>query len=119
MITAFHLEVGLIVVGSVVAYLHNRYHNIQLPFIKIYGWYFNHWEGIKADELGFHYIGTTLVGYTAQSKGLNNFEVLETLIKKCQVPILAEGNVDTPEKARKALEMGAYAVVVGSAITRP
>lgn len=37
MITAFHLEVGLIVVGSVVAYLHNRYHNIQLPFIKIYG----------------------------------------------------------------------------------
>ena len=76
-------------------------------------------EGIKADELGFHYIGTTLVGYTEQAKGLNNFEVLETLIEKCQAPILAEGNFDTPEKARKALEMGAYAVVVGSAITRP
>lgn len=76
-------------------------------------------EGIKADELGFHYIGTTLVGYTEQSKGSNNFEVLETLIEKCQAPILAEGNFDTPEKARKALEMGAYAVVVGSAITRP
>lgn len=76
-------------------------------------------EGLRAEALGFHYIGTTLVGYTEHSKGLNNFEVLEALIKKCQTPIVAEGNFDTPEKARKALELGAFSVVVGSAITRP
>lgn len=76
-------------------------------------------EGVRAEELGFDYIGTTLVGYTTQSKGKNNFEVLEGLIKACQKPIIAEGNFDLPEKARKAMEMGAYAVVVGGAITRP
>lgn len=76
-------------------------------------------EGLRAGELGFHYVGTTLVGYTEQSKDLDNFEVLKALIEKCKSKIIAEGNFDTPEKARKALEYGAHAVVVGSAITRP
>ena len=76
-------------------------------------------EGIRAEEIGFDYIGTTLVGYTEQSKGLNNFKVLEELILKCNVPIIAEGNFDTPEKARVAIEMGSFCVVVGGAITRP
>ena len=76
-------------------------------------------EGLRADKLGFHYVGTTLIGYTEHSKGMNNFEVLEALIKNCEAKVIAEGNFDTPEKARIALEKGAYAVVVGSAITRP
>lgn len=76
-------------------------------------------EGLRAEELGFDYIGTTLVGYTQHSKGLNNFDVLKELIAKCQKPIIAEGNFDTPEKSRLAMELGSYAVVVGSAITRP
>ncbi|MEG1583012.1 MAG: N-acetylmannosamine-6-phosphate 2-epimerase [Cetobacterium sp.] len=76
-------------------------------------------EGLRAEELGFDYIGTTLVGYTEQSKGLNNFEVLKELIAKSKKPIIAEGNFDTPEKSRLAMEMGAYSVVVGGAITRP
>lgn len=76
-------------------------------------------EGLRAESLGFQFIGTTLVGYTEQSKNMNNFEVLSTLIEKCKIPVIAEGNFDTPKKARRALEMGAYSVVVGSAITRP
>ena len=76
-------------------------------------------EAVRAEFLGFDYIGTTLVGYTDQSKNLNNFDVLEALVEKCKKPIVAEGNFDTPEKARKALDMGAYTVVVGGAITRP
>ena len=76
-------------------------------------------EGLRAEKLGFHYIGTTLTGYTTQSEGFSNFDVLETLIQQCTVPVIAEGGFDTPEKARKALEMGAYSVVVGGAITRP
>lgn len=76
-------------------------------------------EGLRAESLGFQFVGTTLVGYTEQSKNMNNFEVLSTLIEKCKIPVIAEGNFDTPEKARKALEMRAYSVVVGSAITRP
>ncbi len=77
-------------------------------------------EGIRADKLGFDYVGTTLVGYTEQSKGLEKFEVLEGLIKDCQnAKVIAEGNFNTPEQARKAIDMGAYCVVVGGAITRP
>lgn len=76
-------------------------------------------EGLRAEYLGFDFIGTTLVGYTDQSKKLNNFRVLEELVRLCKKPIVAEGNFDTPEKAKKAIEMGAYAVVVGGAITRP
>lgn len=34
-------------------------------------------------------------------------------------PVIAEGNINTPEKARQVLELGAFCVVVGSAITRP
>ena len=44
---------------------------------------------------------------------------MRELIERCSVPVIAEGNFDTPEKAKKAMEMGAYAVVVGGAITRP
>ncbi|MGL6063994.1 MAG: N-acetylmannosamine-6-phosphate 2-epimerase [Fusobacteriaceae bacterium] len=76
-------------------------------------------EGLRAEKLGFDYIGTTLVGYTAHSKDSNNFEVLKMLIKKCTTPIIAEGNFDTPEKAKLAMKLGAFAVVVGGAITRP
>ncbi|WP_374198216.1 MULTISPECIES: N-acetylmannosamine-6-phosphate 2-epimerase [Paenibacillus] len=76
-------------------------------------------EGVRADRLGFHYIGTTLIGYTPQSQHVEKFTVLEELIKQCKKPVIAEGNFNTPEQAAKAIEMGAYCVVVGSAITRP
>lgn len=77
-------------------------------------------EGVRAEKIGFHYIGTTLIGYTKHSKGIEKFEVLERLIKDCKIAkVIAEGNFNTPEQARRAIDMGAYAVVVGSAITRP
>ncbi|AZO93746.1 N-acetylmannosamine-6-phosphate 2-epimerase [Halocella sp. SP3-1] len=76
-------------------------------------------EGLRAEDLGFDYISTTLVGYTEQSLNENKFYILKKLIERAKLPIIAEGNFDTPEKARKAMKMGAYAVVVGSAITRP
>ena len=65
-------------------------------------------EAVHADKLGFDFIGTTLVGYTKQSK---NFKISNKVI--------AEGNIDTPQKAKRVLELGSYSVVVGSMITRP
>ncbi len=80
-------------------------------------------EAIHADELGFDFIGTTLVGYTKQSSYLkiekNDFEILREILKKVKHPVIAEGNINTPQKAKRVLELGAYSVVVGSAITRP
>ena len=80
-------------------------------------------EALYADELGFDFIGTTLVGYTEQSKGLkieaNDFEIIRDIIAQVKHPVIAEGNIATPEKARRVLELGCYSVVVGSIITRP
>lgn len=80
-------------------------------------------EAKLADRLGFDLIGTTLVGYTPQSEGdkigENDFEILRTVIEECEHPVIAEGNIDTPEKAKRVLELGAHTVVVGGAITRP
>ena len=80
-------------------------------------------EAIHADELGFDFVGTTLVGYTNQSKGhkieANDFEILREIIKNVKAMVIAEGNINTPEKAKRVIELGAYSVVVGSIITRP
>lgn len=80
-------------------------------------------EALHADELGFDFIGTTLVGYTKQSKGdkieANDFEIIRTILEKVSHPVIAEGNINTPEKAKRVIELGCFSVVVGSIITRP
>ena len=80
-------------------------------------------EALHADQLGFDFIGTTLVGYTDQSKSLkiesNDFEIIRQIVAKVKHRVIAEGNINTPEKARRVIELGAFSVVVGSIITRP
>ena len=80
-------------------------------------------EALHADELGFDFIGTTLVGYTEQSENdrieENDFEILRKILAGAKHKVIAEGNINTPEKARRVIERGAYSVVVGSIITRP
>ncbi|RHG34280.1 N-acetylmannosamine-6-phosphate 2-epimerase [Fusobacterium varium] len=76
-------------------------------------------EAVEAERIGFDIVGTTLVGYTEYTKGNDPLTELEKVIKAVTVPVIGEGNIDTPMKAKKALELGAYAVVVGGAITRP
>ena len=80
-------------------------------------------EALYADELGFDFIGTTMVGYTPQSSSMkieeNDFEILREIVKKAKHKVIAEGNINTPEKAKRVIELGAFSVVVGSIITRP
>lgn len=80
-------------------------------------------EALFADKLGFDYIGTTLVGYTEQSTHLkieaDDFKILKDILAQVKHKVIAEGNIDTPEKAKRALELGCYSIVVGSIITRP
>ena len=80
-------------------------------------------EAIHADQLGFDFIGTTMVGYTKQSKDdkieRNDFEILRKIINNVSHKVIAEGNINTPEKAKYVIELGAFSVVVGSIITRP
>lgn len=80
-------------------------------------------EALHADELGFDFIGTTLVGYTEESRELkiedNDFELIKEILKRVRHRVIAEGNINTPEKVRRVMDLGVYSVVVGSAITRP
>lgn len=80
-------------------------------------------EALHADELGFDFIGTTMVGYTKQSENLkienNDFEIIREILSKAKHPVIAEGNINTPEKVKRVIELGCYSVVVGSIITRP
>ena len=80
-------------------------------------------EVLHADPPGFDFLGTTLVGYTEQSAGKqieeNDFEIIRQILEKVNHPVIAEGNINTPQKARRVLEIGCYSVVVGSIITRP
>lgn len=45
--------------------------------------------------------------------------MIREILKKVKHHVIAEGNINTPEKVRKVMDLGVYSVVVGSAITRP
>lgn len=78
-------------------------------------------EGIRAWKLGMDLVGTTMSGYTPQSVKLDgpDYELVKKLSETVDIPVIGEGRVHSPEDAVKMLEAGAFAVVVGGAITRP
>ena len=80
-------------------------------------------EGVAAREAGADVVSTTLFGYTAQTScapdAPPDFELLQRLCAELDCPIVLEGRVWHPHEVSKAFELGAHAVVVGSAITRP
>ncbi len=78
-------------------------------------------EGLAAAAMGADYVGTTLAGYTkarAATEG-PDLELLAELVARCPVPVVAEGRFETPGQVARAFELGAFAVVVGTAITNP
>ncbi len=78
-------------------------------------------EGLNAQECGVQLVGTTLSGYTDYSPKVNgpDFDLVARLAANLSIPVIAEGKVHYPDQAKKMLELGAHAVVVGGAITRP
>ena len=78
-------------------------------------------EGLLAEAAGADLIATTLAGYTevAEPTSGPDLELVAELATRLRVPLIAEGRISTPEQAAEAIDRGAYAVVVGHAITRP
>lgn len=78
-------------------------------------------EASAAAAAGADMVGTTLNGYTEGTRNNHFFSwsLLAAMVQQIQVPVAAEGHISSPEEARQALSMGAWCVIVGSAITRP
>jgi N-acylglucosamine-6-phosphate 2-epimerase len=80
-------------------------------------------EAIACEEAGADLISTTLNGYTPETVSDKikepNYDLVNQLVKRIKIPVIAEGRINTPDAAKKMIELGAYAVVVGTAITRP
>ena len=78
-------------------------------------------EGEAAEALGFDLVGTTLCGYTQETKGteIPNLELISKLSSRLSAPVVAEGGIHSPEDLGRVYEAGAYTAVVGGAITRP
>ncbi|WP_209451859.1 N-acetylmannosamine-6-phosphate 2-epimerase [Francisella sp. LA112445] len=95
--------------------------NTKFPELLLMADCSNFEEGIYAQELGFDLVATTLSGYTRQTKEqpLPNIELISKLAKSLEIPVIAEGGISTHKEAKSAFDVGAYSLVIGSAITRP
>ena len=78
-------------------------------------------EALAAQDAGADLVATTLRGYTAETAEIRSFDpaFVSLLAKNLETPVVSEGRINTPEQAREALISGAYAVVVGTAISAP
>ena len=79
-------------------------------------------EAINCSNLGVDLISTTLSGYTLESLSNSNepdYNLLKNIVEKTNTPTILEGRIWDPHQVKKAFELGAHCVVIGSAITRP
>jgi N-acylglucosamine-6-phosphate 2-epimerase len=79
-------------------------------------------SGLAAREAGAAAVATTLAGYTggpASASSGPDLELVAALASELDCPVFAEGRIATPDHARAAFDAGAFAVVVGTAITDP
>lgn len=74
-------------------------------------------EGVNAWQAGMDLVGTTLRGYT-EAEASSTVELAKALVAE-GISVIAEGQIHTPEEARKIQDLGVAGVVVGGAITRP
>jgi N-acylglucosamine-6-phosphate 2-epimerase len=77
-------------------------------------------EGVLAANMGADAVMTTLAGFHPDGKtGEPDYSLISTLAKRLHIPVIAYGRINSPDRAKKMLDAGAFAVVVGSPITRP
>ena len=75
------------------------------------------WKGVDI-------ISTTLSGYTIETENSSpkdkpDFELLQKITSNFNVPVILEGKIWEPNDVKKAFELQAFSVVIGSSVTRP
>ena len=76
----------------------------------------------RAVAAGVDIVSTTMAGYAPgreKTEGPDLDFVREAVAVAGDTPVFCEGRVHTPAQAHEALDAGAFAVVVGTAITHP
>ncbi len=101
--------------AELVKYIHEELGLPAMADISTFG------EGLAAAECGCDCVATTLSGYTHYSRHLKgpDFDLIGELSARLEVPVIAEGRISSPAHVRRAFASGAWAVVVGRAITMP
>ena len=74
-----------------------------------------------AQDAGADVLGTTLAGYTGERPRTEgpDWDCVDGVVALAKRPVFVEGRIHTPADAAEALRRGAWAVVVGTAITHP
>lgn len=78
-------------------------------------------DAVAAEQAGVDVVGTTLAGYAGDRPATDgpDLALVAQMADRIGLPVIAEGRVHSPAQARAALDAGAFAVVVGTAITHP
>ncbi|MBW4482608.1 MAG: N-acetylmannosamine-6-phosphate 2-epimerase [Tildeniella torsiva UHER 1998/13D] len=99
--------------GQIIQHIHQRLNRPVMADVDTLD------NALKAIDAGADCVGTTLFGYTAETKTEvpPGFDLLRAMVQQCSVPVICEGGIASPEQAKQAIDLGAYAVVVGTAIT--
>lgn len=95
----------------------------EIPEAIIFADISNYEEAKRAIENGADIVAPTLYGYTKETFHIEGPDFRE-FARMCRdfandAFVMMEGHIYTPEDAMKCLYLGAHAVVVGGAITRP
>ncbi|MCD7872388.1 MAG: N-acetylmannosamine-6-phosphate 2-epimerase [Clostridiales bacterium] len=78
-------------------------------------------EARAADKMGFDYVGTTMRSYTPYTAGIQipDYDLLKKMTSELNAKVIAEGGIWETSQLEKVLDCNPYAVVIGSAVTRP
>lgn len=102
-------------VAELIAKIHDRTNCLVMADISTLE------EGSEAEKAGADMVSSTLSGYTNYSmqQEMPDIDLVKQLVEKVSIPVFGEGRYHTPEQVKQALSVGATAVIVGGAITRP
>jgi N-acylglucosamine-6-phosphate 2-epimerase len=78
-------------------------------------------DALAAERAGADAVATTLYGYTAETANIRtiSWPLIQSIVSHLTIPVLVEGHITDPQEVRRALDLGATAVVICTAITRP
>ena len=68
-------------------------------------------EALAAEQAGADFVGSTLNGYTEETRNIHSFNwsLLADMVRQIRIPIIAEGHISTPAEAARAISTGAVA----------